>query len=51
MRLLTIACLAAAIVPPSAQAPRPGRVIEAGDGDVIVVRDRAAIVTVTVNFR
>jgi protein TonB len=43
MRILTVAFLAAAIGTQSAPAPRAGKVVEAGDGDVIVVRDRASI--------
>ena len=43
MRILTVVFLAAVIGSQAAPPPRPGKVVEAGDGDVIVVRDRASI--------
>jgi protein TonB len=42
MRLPAVV-LAASLAASSPQAPRSGKIIEAGDGDVIVIRDRAAV--------
>ena len=43
MHFLSVALLAASVAAQPAQTPGPNKIIEANDGDVIVVRDRAAV--------